>query len=228
MKTICLQVGHMNAKFGDDWLKPMTGAPLEEPKNKAIAFRTAEMLRERGHIVIVTDSNGYKDETVTESDFDLFLAIHCDADSASTGGFTDYPNPDDDGATVLSQLYADRIADKFYPESGITFRPERRGQPSCRYYYFWQYLTGPTPCVIIEMGESIDPHDSVILNDTERCAMALTRGICNALNVPYEIVVEPPTPPEPEPPVNPCSEISSQLERALNKLNRIREILGEG
>jgi N-acetylmuramoyl-L-alanine amidase len=229
---ICIQSGHLNAKFGEAWMKPMTGAPQEEPKNRAITFRTAELLRDRGFEVKVTDANGYQDKTVTDVDWDLFLAVHCDADSAAlSGGFTDYADPRWDEATVESQRIADRIAEKFYPESGIVYRPERRGQRSVREYYFWDDLTAATPCVLIEMGESIDAHDSVILNDTERCAMALARGVCLAFGVPYDIAPEPPAPPEPTPPpappVDPCLEVSTQLTKALNKLKRIGDILQE-
>lgn len=187
MKKICLQVGHMNASTGDSWMKPLTGAPKEQEKNRAISFRTAELLRMRGFEVKVTDANGYKDPTVTNVDWDMFLAVHCDADSADlSGGFTDFCDPSYDEATIESQRIADKIAEKFYPESGIVYRPNRRGQINVRQYYFWGYLTMPTPCVLIEMGESIDPHDSVILNDTERCAKALTRGICLAFGISFD------------------------------------------
>ena len=231
MKKICLQAGHMNAQFGEDWMKPMTGAPEEQPKNKAITFRTAEMLRERGFEVKVTDANGYQDPTVTEVDWDMFLAIHCDADSASNGGFTDFCDPAFDNVTAESQRIADEIAEKFFPESGIAYRPERRGQINVRRYYFWDDLSFATPCVLIEMGESIDAHDLVILNDTERCAMALSRGICHAFGVPYDIIPEPPQPPEPPTPpvVTPdlCLEVSSQMSKVLDKLKRIGAILAE-
>jgi N-acetylmuramoyl-L-alanine amidase len=188
MYKIVLQVGHMNASMGEAWLKPMTGAPEEEPKNRAITFRTAELLRERGFEVKVTDANGYLDKTIIiPNEWDLFLAIHCDADSAAlSAGFTDYCDPQYDGATVKSQKYANDIADKFFPESGIVNRPERRGNINVRQYYFWDYISSLTPCVLIEMGESVDPHDKVILQDTERCAIALARGVCKAFDVPYD------------------------------------------
>ncbi len=202
---ICMQVGHMNASMGDAWLKPMTGAPEEEPKNQAITFRCAEILRLRKINVTVTDANGYKDTTIINRDWDLFLAVHCDADSAAlSAGFTDYADPATDGATQKSQAMADKIAFKFFPEAGITYRPERRGNLNVRFYYFWQYLSTMTPCVLIEMGESVDPHDKVILQDTERCAIALARGVCEALGVAYDLPILPVPPVEPsQPPVIP-------------------------
>lgn len=186
---IVLQSGHSNIQFNDiTSLRGSTGSPQELTKNYKITSRTAELLRERGFTVKQTDANANMDTTITNVDWDLFLAIHCDADSASNGGFTDYPEPSTDGATVESQRIANRIADKFFPESGITFRPERRQKSAgVMYYYMWQYLSSKTPCVLIEMGESVDAHDMVILNDTERCAIALSRGICLAFNVTYDL-----------------------------------------
>ncbi len=187
----------MNAQFGDAWLKPQTGAPEEQRKNKDITFRAAEILRTKGFDVTVTDANGYKDPAIKMPVvWDLFLAVHCDADSAAlSSGFTDYCEPDNDGATDRSVLYANKIAEKFFPETGITYRPERRGNINVRQYYFWDYISWTTPCVLIEMGESIDPHDDVILEDTERCAKGLARGVCNAFGVEFD------TPTTPVPPI---------------------------
>jgi hypothetical protein len=36
------------------------------------------------------------------------------------------------------------------------------------------------------MGESIDPHDKVILADTNRVANAIARGVCKAFNVNFD------------------------------------------
>lgn len=195
MKNIVLQLGHQNIQFNvDPALHGSTGAPQEMGKNYKITSRTAELLRERNFNVKQTDANANSDTSITGKDWDLYLAVHCDADSASNGGFTDWPEPSTDGATAESQRIANKISDKFFPESGITFRPERRQKSNgIKYYYMWKYLSAKTPCVLIEMGESVDPKDSVILNDTERCAVALARGICNAFNMPYDLpVIQPP------------------------------------
>lgn len=194
MKKICLQVGHQNIQYNSiGTLHGSTGAPKEMVKNLAITNRTAELLRERGFQVKQTDANANDDASVIDKDWDLFLAIHCDADSSSDGGFTDCPDPATDGAAKESIRIANAIADKFFPESGITRRDERRQKSDgIMYYYIWKYLSPSTPCVLIEMGESVDAHDSVILNDTERCAVALARGVCNAFNVPFEIVIPSP------------------------------------
>ena len=194
-KTICMQVGHMNIAYNSDTaLHGSTGAPQELEKNKAITFRTAELLRLRGFNVTVTDANANDDKTITEKDWDGFIAVHCDADSQTlSAGFCDYPEPSTDGATKESQRIAGVINSVFYKESGIAFRPERiQKSPGIMYYYMWKYLSAKTPCVLIEMGESMDPHDSVILKDTERCAIALCRAVCGVYGVSYDITAPQP------------------------------------
>ncbi len=207
MKKIVLQVGHENTKFNvDPQLRPMTGAPQEETHNETIVNRTSELLRQRGFEVIQTDANANSDPAIITTptvthDFDLFLAVHCDSDNPNTnGGFTDYAEPNLDLATVESQRIANAIADKFFPETGIARHDERRGNINVRQYYMWAELSAKTPCVLIEMGESVDPHDVVILNDFERCAIALARGVCNAFGVAYDF---PTPPPPPQPPIPP-------------------------
>ena len=218
MPKVVLQVGHQNIKFNSiEALHGSTGAPKELEHNLNITNRTCELLRERGFEVIQTDANANDDPSITyPNDWDMYLAVHCDADTSSNGGFTDYPLPATDGATLESQRIADAIAAKFFPESGITYRPDRRQRSvNIQYYYMWKYLSAKTPCVLIEMGESVDAHDSVILNDTERCAVALARGVCNAFNVPYD--QSPPEPPKP--PVDPCEDLKEQV----NNLESINE-----
>ncbi len=208
MKKLCIQVGHENIKFNvDPQLRPMTGAPQEETHNYAIVSRTAELLRVRGFQVVQTDANANSDPTIcAPNNWDMFLAVHSDSDNPGTdGGFTDYAEPNLDGATLESQRIANKIAEKFFPETGIAYHPERRGNINVRQYYMWAELSASTPCVLIEMGESVDPHDVVLLNDTERCAIALARGICNAFGVAYDL----PTPPAP-PPVQPVPQPQPQ------------------
>jgi hypothetical protein len=58
-------------------------------------------------------------------------------------------------------------------------------------YYMWKYLTAKTPCVLIELGQVQDPHDKVLLADTNRIGTALARAICNAFGVVYDAVQVP-------------------------------------
>lgn len=185
MKRICIQPGHVN-KGG--------GAPNELETNKRVADRVSALLRERAFEVYQTDANGYNDPKVTTVNYDLFLSLHCDMDypDDNGGGFADFPEPKTDGATNESQRICKIINDFYFKEVGIVYK--NRSNSNTRYYYMWKYLTLKTPCVLIEMGQSIDPHDSVLLGNTELIATALVRAICQAFGVAYDLtppVVEP-------------------------------------
>jgi N-acetylmuramoyl-L-alanine amidase len=196
MKKICLQVGHQNIKFNEiSALQGSTGAPQEMGTNYKITSRLAEILRSKGFEVKQTDANANSDPTVTDVDYDLFLAIHCDADSALlSGGFIDTADPVVDMVPEESTRIALAIESEYFEHSGIVNRPERKGKSDgVLLYYMWATLTANTPCVLIEMGESIDAHDRVILNDTERVANALARGICKAFGVAFDSVLPSPT-----------------------------------
>ncbi len=183
MKKICLQPGHFN--------KPGGGAPEEQANNKRIADRLSAMLRERGFEVYQTDYWAYNDPVVKSTDWDLFLSLHCDMDypNDNGSGFADYPEPSTDSATKESQRICKVINEVYFPEVKINY--VNRSNANTRYYYMWKHLTAPTPCVLIEMGQSIDPHDKVLLANTTLIASALTRAICKAFNVAYDIDLQP-------------------------------------
>lgn len=188
---IALQAGHVD--------KPgVNGAPNESATNKRITDRLSSVLRDRGFDVTQTNYYAWQDPNVTKVDFDLFLALHCDMDypNDNGSGFADYPEPSTDGATNESQRICKVINDFYFQETGITYK--NRSNANTRFYYMWQYLTSKTPCVVIEMGQSIDPHDSVLLANTDLIANALGRAICKAFNVAFDTippVVVPSTPP---------------------------------
>lgn len=179
---ICLQSGHYS-KGG--------GAPQELETNKRITDRLAFILRQRGFEVTQTDWYAYNDPNVTKVDFSLFLALHCDMDYPNDGGsgFADYPDPSSDYATKESQRICKIINDNYFPEVGINYI--NRSNANTRFYYMWKYLTAKTPCVLLEMGQSIDPHDNVLLGNTELIASGIGRAICKAFNVSYEIEIPP-------------------------------------
>jgi len=182
---IVIQSGHLNNEYSS--LKLGSGAPNEKVTNKRIADKLSSMLRERGFEIIQTDANAYNDPTVTKQDHVLFLALHCDMDypNDNGGGFADFPQPSTDGATDESQRICGIINDVYFKETKITLSP--KSNKNTRYYYMWKYLTAKTPCVLIEMGQSIDPHDKVLLANTLLIASSLTRAICSAFGVKYDL-----------------------------------------
>lgn len=193
---ICLQPGHINIQYNSDTvLKKSTGAPGEQEFTLRIVNRLSEVLRSKGFEVLQTDANANDNLAVTKVDWDLFLAVHYDANVYGTGGgFTDFPEPSTDDATIESQRIVHLIEEQYFPNAGITNVPSRRNA-NTKYYYMWKYLTGKTPCAILECGVGLDAHDSVILADTDRVCNAIARGICKAFNVVFD--VPPVTPPPP-------------------------------
>jgi N-acetylmuramoyl-L-alanine amidase len=194
-KRIVLQAGHINSQFSS--LSLGSGAPGEQELTLRIANRLSTILRERGFTVVQTDANAYADTVITKQDWDLFLALHGDADYAGDNGsgFATFPEPSTDGATVESQRIAKVINDFYFPEVQIVYRD--LANANTKFYYMWKYLTAKTPCVLIEMGQVQDPHDRILLANTDLIANALGRAICNAFNIPFEVVVTPPVPPTP-------------------------------
>lgn len=179
MRHICLQSGH-DGKAG-------AGAPNESATNKRITDRLSTVLRERGFTVTQTNYYGYNDPNITKVDFDLFLALHCDMDypGDNGSGFADFPEPSTDGATAESQRIAAIFNDTFFKETQIVYK--NRSNANTRFYYMWKSLTAKTPCVLIEMGQSVDPHDSVLLANTDLIANALGRCICKAFGVEFDL-----------------------------------------
>lgn len=194
MIKVLLQAGHQNITTG------ATGAPQERDTNIRIRDRLGEILIAKGFQVFLCDAN-FKDFV---NSYNLALAMHCDADYAGDegGGFVDYPDPSVDQVNTESKRIKEAIESVYFTETGIRNVPSR-SNPNTKFYYWWASLTYQTPCVIIEMGESIDPHDRVILNDTDRVANAIAKGICKAFNVPWETT--PPPPPIVTPPID-CPE----------------------
>lgn len=204
MKKVCLQAGHYS-KGG--------GAPEELANNKRITDRVAYNLRLRGIEVYQTDWYGFNDTKVTKTDYDLFLALHCDMDYPNDGGsgFADYPDKDLDGVNEESKRIALLINNTYFPEVGINY--VSHSNANTKRYYMWQYLTAKTPCVLLEMGQSIDPHDRVLLGNTDLIANAITKCICLALGVNYGLPVETPT----QPPV-----VNTELEQVKHELEALK------
>ena len=173
-KRVVIQAGHKGITSGS------VGAPGERDWTTKIVPMIAERLRAKGFEVYETDALGYNDDKVIETDWDLFLAIHYDADIYNdTGGFTDYPEPKTDGATQESQRIAKVLADHYFPTTGIKY--VNRSNANTRYYYMWQYLTSKTPCVIIECGVGWrKPEDYNTLRKYDFIADTIANGILKA------------------------------------------------
>jgi N-acetylmuramoyl-L-alanine amidase len=203
MNKILLQAGHQNTTTS------ATGAPEEGQNNIRIRDRLGQVLISKGFQVYLCDAN-FKDYV---NDYHLALALHCDANYAGDegGGFVDYPDPSVDAVNAESKRIKEAIEAEYFTHSGIRNVPSR-SNPNTKFYYWWSYLTAKTPCVILEMGESIDPHDKVILADTDRVANAIARGVCRAFNVPFDV---PPT----VPPEDPCVVYKDKL-RKINDISK--------
>lgn len=195
-KFICLQSGHEGRTSG------ATGAPGEIELNVRIRNRLSQLLIERGFMIQLVGADPTKAEYY--KDFDLFLALHGDANIYGTGGgvvacIAPPPYDSSETSNAESRRIRDTIESVYFKETGIVNHPERSNVNMTK-YYMWEKLTAKTPCVIIEMGVVQDAHDKVLLGNTDLIAKALARAICKAFNVDYEI--EPQTPPQP--PVVPC------------------------
>lgn len=195
---VCLQAGHQNARNNcEPALRGGTGAPGEAEFTVRVRDRLSQILQERGFAVQLVDAT-FNCNPERSKDFDLFLAIHYDADIYGTGGgFVDIPEPSTDHATKESKRIRDAIASEYFRHSGI--KEVNRSNANTRYYYMWRVLSAKTPCVIIECGVGKDEHDSVILSDTDRVANAIARGICKAFNLPFDKPAPKPDP-KPQPP----------------------------
>lgn len=180
MKRVVIQAGHIG--------KAGAGSPGEQEVNKRIADRLSAVLRDRGFEIIQTDYYAYNDTKVTKQDHDLFLALHCDMDYAGDNGsgFADYPEPSTDGATKESQRITKILNESYFPEVKIVYK--NRSNANTRYYYMWKYLTLKTPCVLIEMGQTQDPHDRVLLGNTDLIANAIGRAVCKAFNINFDSI----------------------------------------
>ena len=180
MKKICIQAGHEGRTSG------ATGAPNEMSFNIDISDKVADELRKRGFEVTRVNADPKPSEIA--GDWDLFLAIHYDADIYGTGGgFVDYQNPDKDKNTEESQRIAYLLRQEYFGTTHIVSHPERSNEKT-RNYYMWSRLTGKTPCVIIECGVGMHvPDDWQILHfNRELVVKGIVKGICLAFGVEYD------------------------------------------
>ena len=208
---VLLQAGHQNTHTG------ATGAPGEMEENIRFRDRLGQILISKGFQVFLCDAN-YQNFV---EDFDLFLAIHGDANVYGTGGgFVDYPDPSVDAVNKESKRIKEAMESEYFIHSEIVNHPER-SNANTKFYYAWSNVTAKTPCVIIECGVVQDAHDKVLLADTDRICNAMARGICKAFNVPFDPVPVPEPTPEPIPiptPVPPAPDPVLELKKKIRPL----------
>lgn len=179
-KKICLQAGHKGRTTG------ATGAHGEQEFTTKITPKIATILREHGFQVYEADANANTDGNVVGQDWDLFLAIHYDADIYNDrGGFLDIPDASVDMAHEESKRIHSILRTEYF--SGQLGIPEKanRSNKNTKFYYMWQYLTSKTPCVLIECGVgNRKPEDyNTLFNRMDEVAEVLARGIGKAFGV---------------------------------------------
>jgi len=225
-KFVVIQAGHEGRTSGS------TGAPGEVELNVRIRNRLSQLLINKGFMVQLVNADPTQLEI--NKDFDLFLALHGDADVYGTGGgFVDYPaefyqnGGIQDYNNAESKRIKEAIESKYFQHSEIANHPER-SNANTKYYYMWRQLTPKTPCVLIEMGVVQDAHDRVLLADTDRIANALTRGICKAFDVPYDSPEpqQPPIPPvEPSPPAEPVPPVPEPPQPPTQPVETVDQVM---
>lgn len=206
-KLICLQAGHYGRTTG------VIGTAGEQELNWRITLALSSLLQSKGFVIQIVGAD--PPDSQIKTDFDLFLALHGDMDTPTNGGCIASGDKSVDDSWETSATIKNTIESTYFAESGIADRPNKVTLNMTE-YYMWSRLTPKTPCVILEMGEVKDPHDSVILADTNRVAVAIAKGICKAFNVDYEPIPVP-TPTLP-PQADPCADIKKQLNEAKNAL----------
>jgi hypothetical protein len=146
------------------------------------------VLRDRGFEVTQSDANANDDPQITSKDFDLALALHGDMDVQNDkgGGMVGSGDKSVD-AMWQESLRIKKVFDEVYfAETQIVNK--NIVTAGMAKYYIWQYLTANTPCVLIEMGQVLDPHDRVLLANTDLIANAIGRSICKAFAVDFDNV----------------------------------------
>lgn len=190
MLKICLQSGHRGVLTG------ATGTAGEQELNWRVTLRLSEILISKGFQLYIVDAN--PPDSQISQDFNFFLAIHGDWNSPlDGGGCISAPDPAYDDSNVESKRIVDSIKNSYFVpytnDTGIVDRPNKVTIDMTQ-YYMWNRLSSATACGLIELGEVLDPHDKVILANTDRVCNAIARGICKAFNIPFDQLPPPPPP----------------------------------
>lgn len=225
---VCIQAGHVNIQYNSiQALRGGTGAPGEAAFNQAIRDLVSDALRKRGFTVQGTDANANDDPTITSHDWDMFIAIHYDADVYGVGGGGVFaPAADDDFSNVKSLAEKTALIGKYFGVTGVADHQERENGNTL-YYYMWEALTANTPCVLIECGVGQHKPDdyNLLQNDAGKAKVAegIARGICQYFNIPYDIT--PPTPPTPAQIIAQIKTIANATTDVNARMNQIKALV---
>lgn len=186
MYKIALQAGHQNIRNNCNLnLRGGTGAPGEAEWTPRMRDALSQKLIAKGFQLFLFDANANCD-VEAQQDFDLFLAIHYDADiySGAGGGLAGAPDPSVDAVNSRSQAIARTINNIYFSQSGIAYHPERING-NMTFYYMWQNLTAKTPCVLIECGTN---NRDNLQNRIDELSIILARAVSVAFDVPYDTI----------------------------------------
>jgi len=198
MKLIALQSGHENITSNcNSGLRKSTGAPGEIEFTIKIRNRLSQILLSKktsggaqAFSIQLMDANYNCFPVSKTTNFDFFLAIHYEADTHNKGGgFITAPDPDYDDNNKESIRIVNCIKSEYFKHSGIEEHEEWITNAMTE-YYMWSALSLKTACGIIECGVGQDPHDKVLLNDTDRISNAIARGICKAFNIDFDAPIK--------------------------------------
>jgi N-acetylmuramoyl-L-alanine amidase len=233
MKTILIIAGHQNVQYNSiTSLHGNTGTIGELEINVRIADRLSSLLRGKGFEVVQSDANANDNSEIRLTDFNLALALHCDMDTPNDngGGMIASGDPSVDSSWQESARIKDVIESIYFKETQIVNK--NYTTTGMTKYYIWQYLSDKTPCVLIEMGQAKDPHDSVLLGNTDLIAGALSKAICEAFGITSNIPTPTPVcPPDLSSDLTECvielESVKMDLANKMALLSKVKEILWE-
>lgn len=216
MKRVAIQAGHKGVTTG------ATGAPGERDWTTKIVPMIASRLENAGVEVYQTGAKADEDATVTGTDWDMFLAVHYDADVYNDrGGFVDYPDASVDQVYEESKRLAWALRDHYFTVTGI---PEKysRSNANTKFYYMWSALTANTPCVLIECGVGWrKPQDYEVLREYDFIADTISDGILKGLGLYNECERKLSTCEDK------CQELDNELDEMRDSRNKWRADFGD-
>lgn len=199
---ICIQAGHKGRTSG------AVGAPEEQKWTSEIVPKIASKLREHGFEVREVGADPASSEIA--GDWNLFLAVHYDADMYNDrGGFIDTPDPSIDFSTTESNRIANEMRKTYFSATGVPEHNERSNK-NTKFYYMWDRMSAKTPCVILEAGVGFrTPEDHKTLwFEQDKVVKGIVDGILKAL--------------KPAEPVDSCATTKKELETLKAKYSELK------